>query len=134
MISFPPDHLAVMKSCWKRAERFAGWGDVTGHSLEPAFRNHSHQLIAIDDLALLVDQHDAVRIAVKRDPDISAHFTNLFDESFRRGGAALVVYIAAIGIDADLDDFRAQFPQCFWGDFVAGPVGTIDHDAQAVQP
>ena len=40
MISLPPNHMTLMKSCWMRAERFEGWGDVTGHKLEPAFRNY----------------------------------------------------------------------------------------------
>src|SRR5262249_24975588 len=39
-------------------------------ALLPRFGNHRHELVAVDDVALLVNDHDAVGVAVKRDPDI----------------------------------------------------------------
>ncbi len=43
----------------------------------PASGDHRHQLIAVDQMALLVDDHDAVGVAVERDADIGAHLAHL---------------------------------------------------------
>ena len=40
-------------------------------------RDHGHQLVAVNDLALLVDDDDAVGVAIERDADIGAHFLDL---------------------------------------------------------
>ena len=44
-------------------------------------RDHRHQLVAIDDLAVFVDDDDAVGIAIERDADIGAHFVDLVAQS-----------------------------------------------------
>ncbi len=44
-----------------------------------------------------------------------------------------MVDVAAVGLDADLDDLGAQLPQRFGRHLVAGAVGAIDDDAQAVE-
>ena len=55
----------------------------------PAVGDDRHQLIAIDDIALLIDNHHAVGIAIKRDADVGAHFTHLVDQCFGCGRAAI---------------------------------------------
>ncbi len=47
----------------------------------PAFRDHGHQLIAIDDLALFIDDDDTVSIAIERNTDVGAHFAHLLDQT-----------------------------------------------------
>ena len=49
------------------------------------------------------------------------------------GRAAFAVDVEAVGIDADLDDFGAEFPQHFGRDAIGGAVGAVDDDAQTVQ-
>jgi hypothetical protein len=83
--------------------------------------------------ALLVDNDDAVRVAIKRDADIGAHFLDLGGHGFGGGGAHLVVDVEAVGFDADGEDFGAQFPEGNGRDLVGGAVGAIEHDAQAGQ-
>src|SRR5207253_78302 len=36
----------------------------------PVARNHRHQLVAVDDAAFLVDEHDAIGVAIERDAEI----------------------------------------------------------------
>ena len=50
---------------------------------EPDFGDDRHELIAVDHVALLVDDHHAVGVAVERDADIGAHFVDLADEIAR---------------------------------------------------
>ena len=85
-----------------------------------------HDLVAVDDAALLVDDHDAVGVAVERDADVGAHLAHLGAQRLRRGGAALLVDVAAVGLDADLDHLGAQLPQRLGRHLVAGAVGAID--------
>ena len=99
----------------------------------PTLRDHCHDLIAVDDAALLVDDHHAVGIAIERDANVGAHLTHLFAKCFRPRRAALVIDIAPIGINADLDDLCAELPQCVGGHLVARPIGAIDDNAQFVE-
>ncbi len=99
----------------------------------PGVGDDGHQLVAVDDLALLVDDDDAVGVAVERDADVGAHFAHLGDQRLRLGRAALVVDVAAVRLDADLDDLGAQLPQRLGRHLVAGAVGAIDDDAQTVE-
>ena len=39
--------------------------------------DHGHELVAVDDVALLVDHQQAVGVAVERDADIGAHLAHL---------------------------------------------------------
>ena len=70
-----------------------------------------HDLVAIDDAALLVGDDDAVGVAIERDADIGAHFAHLGAHRLRRGRAAFQVDVEAVGLDADGDDLGAQLPQ-----------------------
>ena len=65
---------------------------------------------------------------------ISARISRtLLAQRLRRGRAAFLVDVDTIRLDADGDDVGAQFPQRFRHHLVAGAVGAIDHDAQAIE-
>ena len=97
----------------------------------PGFGDDAHDLVAIHHRAVLVHDHDAVGVAVKRDADIGAHFMNLFRQAHGMGRAAFGVDVEAIGLVVDGDDFRTQFPQRGGRHLVTGAIGAVDHDAQA---
>ncbi len=48
----------------------------------PALRDHRHELIAIDDLPLLIHDHDTIRVAIERNTDIGAEFLHFAHEQF----------------------------------------------------
>ncbi len=100
----------------------------------PGFRDHGHDLVAVDDLALLVDDHDAVGVTVERYADVGAQLAHLGAELLRRRRSALVVDVASVRLDADLDHLRTELPQRLGRDLVAGAVGAIDDDPQAIEP
>ena len=98
-----------------------------------AFGDHGDQLVAVDDVALLVDDDHAVGVAVERDADIGAHLAHLAAERLRRGRAAVAIDVEAVGLDADRDDLGAELPQRLRRHLVGGAVGAVDHDAQAFE-
>ena len=67
-----------------------------------------HQLVAVDDAALLVDEHDAIGVAVERDAEIGAHLPHLLGERLRRGRADVAVDVEAVRIDAERDHLGAE--------------------------
>ena len=101
--------------------------------LLPALRHHGEELVAVDHMALLVDDHDAVGIAVERDADVGAHLAHLRGERLGRGRAAFLVDVEAVRLDADREHLRAKLPQRRGRDPVGGAIGAVDHDAHAVE-
>src|SRR5690606_13592427 len=55
----------------------------------PSVRYHRHDLIAVDELALLVHDHDAIRVTIQRNADVRPQLADLLDQRLRSGGAAL---------------------------------------------
>ncbi len=53
----------------------------------PAFGDDGEDLVAVDDMALLVDDDHAVGVAVERDADVGAHLAHLAGERLGRGRA-----------------------------------------------
>ena len=96
----------------------------------PALRDDRHQLIAVDDIALLVDDDDAIGVAVERDADVGPEFLDLVDERLRRRRTAVEVDVVAVRLDADLDHLGAEFPERFRRHLVGCAVGAIDDDAE----
>ncbi len=90
--------VATMPGCVRAAGFFPIRGD------------HRHHLIAVDDLAALVDDEHAIGVAVERDADVGAHFAHFVHERRRRRRAHVAVDVEAVRLDADLEDFRAEFP------------------------
>src|SRR3569832_630970 len=101
--------------------------------LFPALRDHGEELIAVDQMAALIDQDHTIGIAVERNADIDAQFAHLAAQRFRRRGAAFLVDVEAVGFDADGDDVGAELPQRFGRHLVGGAVGAIDNDTQAFE-
>ena len=101
--------------------------------LLPGAGHHAHELVAVDLVALLVDDQHPVRIAVEGDAHIGAQLAHLVDQGVRRRGADLVVDVEAVRLDADRHHLGAELPQGLRGDLVAGAVGAIDHHAHAFE-
>ena len=53
----------------------AGLGETA--LVAPALGDHGHYLVAVDHVALFVDDDHPVGVAVKRNPDIRPHFAHL---------------------------------------------------------
>ncbi len=102
-------------------------------ALLPGLGDHRHELVAVDDAALLVDDHHAVGVAVERDADIGAHLADLADQILGRGRAAILVDVEAVRLDADRDHLGAELPQRLRRHLVGGAIGAIDHHPQAVE-
>ena len=96
-------------------------------------RDHRQDLVAVDQMAVLVGDHHAVGVAVERDADIGAHLAHLAAERIGRRRAAVAVDVEAVRLDADGDDVGAQLPQRLGRHPVGGAVGAIDDDAQAFE-
>ncbi len=99
----------------------------------PRLGDHRHELVAIDDLAIFIDDDDAVGIAVERDADVGPHLLDLGPQRIGRGGTDLVVDVEAVGLDADGEHLGAQFPQRNRRHLVGGAIGAVDHHAQAAE-
>ena len=95
--------------------------------------NQRQQLIAVDHPPLLIGDDHAIGVAIQGDADIGAHLAHLLAHALRRGGAALVVDVVAVGLHPDLDHFRAQLPQRLRRHAIGRTVGTVDHHPQAIQ-
>ena len=84
-------------------------------------------------MAALVDDDDAVGVAVQRDADVGAHLAHLAAQRFRGGRTAFLVDVETVRLDADRDHVGAQLPQRFRHHLVGGAMGAIDHHAQTVE-
>ena len=97
----------------------------------PGRGDETEQLVAIDDLAMLVAHHHAVGVAIERDADVSTIAMHGVDHGARIGGADLAVDVEAAGFVADCEDFRSKLIERLGGDLVGRAVGAIDDNAQA---
>ena len=97
----------------------------------PACGDDGEQLVAVDDLAVLVDDHHAVGVAIERDADIGAHLAHLAGDGAEVGRTAILIDVHAVRFVADGNHVGAQFPQRAGRDLVGGAIGAIDHDAQS---
>ena len=88
---------------------------------QPKLADDRHELIAIDDATFFVDNHDSIRVAVQRDPDICSHLFDLADEVLRRGRPAVLIDVEAVGLDTYFDDFGSELPKRFGSNFVGSP-------------
>ena len=109
----------------------AGLGEQT--LLRPRRGDRRHHLVAVDEVAALVDDHHAVGVAVEGDADIGAHLAHLGGERGWRGRADVAVDVEAVRIDSHREDLGAELPQRLRRDPVAGAIGAVDDDADAVE-
>src|SRR5690606_21506017 len=77
----------------------------------PAFGDDGHQLVAVDELAVLVDDLHTVGITIERDADIGAYFMYLALQGLGMGGAAFEIDVETIRLVADGHDIRPEFPE-----------------------
>ncbi len=96
-------------------------------------RAHRQDLIAVDDLAALVDQDHPVGVAVDRDADVRAVLARDFGDVLRVGRAAALVDVGAVGLVPDCDHLGAELLEHGGRDLVGRPVRAVDRDAQALQ-
>jgi hypothetical protein len=103
---------------------------AVGH---PAFGDHRQNLVAVDNASALVDDQHPVSVAVERDADIGAHLLDLLAERGGLGRTAFVIDVEAVGLDSDGEHLGIQFLERLRRDPIAGAVGTVDNDAQALE-
>ena len=93
-----------------------------------------HDVIAVDDIALLADKDGAVGIAVQGNPEMRTEF---FDgPRLKQRGmdrAATRVDVHAVRLVADDVDLGAQFAQHGRGHLIRCAVRTIDHKFDALK-
>jgi len=99
----------------------------------PRSGDDGHDLVAVDDLPLLVADGQPVGVAVQGDADISAVFAHRLGQGARRGRAALVIDVAPIGADPDFLDLGAQLIEGGRGHLIGRAIGAIDHHPKLVE-
>jgi len=100
----------------------------------PGRRDQGHELVAVDESALLIGNDHAVGVAIERDADIGARLDHLGAHRLRRRRAAFLVDVEAIRVVTDGDDLGAKLPESRRGNLVGAAIGSIDDDAQALEP
>src|SRR5690606_7734396 len=97
-------------------------------ALLPGAGDQRHQLVAVDQPPLLIADQQPVRIAIERDAEIGALGHHPRAHRLRRGGAAAVIDVEAVGRDAHGDYLRLQLPEHRRRHLVGRAVGAIDND------
>ena len=92
---------------------------------------HGHKLVAVNDVAVFVHNNEAVSIAVQRKAHVGPHLAHLGRHHFGIERAAVLVDVGAVRACADAENFGSQFFKSQRGNFVAGAVGAVNHNAQA---
>ena len=95
--------------------------------------DQTHNLIAIDGVAFLVDNYQPVRVPIQCDADIGTFFDNALPHGGEGGRADPIVDVGAIRGNADCDHVRAQFPYGARGYFVCRAVSAIDDDLEPIE-
>ncbi len=99
----------------------------------PVIRDDCQRLVAIDQVAALVDNHHAIGVAIERNADIGAHFPYFSGQRFGRRRTAIAVDVEAVRLDADGNHFRTEFPKRLGRHAIGRAVGAIHHDAQSIE-
>src|SRR5690606_26337675 len=101
--------------------------------LAPRAREDEQQLVAIDDLALVIDHDQAITVAIQRDAEIGLVLEDrgLHMPGMRR--AALFVDIETVRRRADADHLGAEFAEYARGNMVGRAMRTVDDDAKALE-
>ena len=91
------------------------------------------QLVTIKQGAVSVAHHEAIRVAVERQPHIGLVFEHGRAHGGRMGGTAFFVDVEAVRLIADRNHFCAQLAEHVRADTVGGTVRAIEHDPHATQ-
>ena len=101
--------------------------------IAPARRNHREDLVPVDNLAVLVGDHDPVGIAIERNAHMRTGFEHLAANGSGEGRAAAVIDVAPVGAHRDGHNLRPQLPQGCRCRLVGRAIGAIDDHLEAVQ-
>ena len=101
--------------------------------VSPARGDQRHDLVTVDDLALFVDDMDAVGVAIERDTEVSTIVEDRLLASGGVGRAAFLVNVLAIRRDAEADHVGPQFPHHLGRGGIGGAVGAVDDDLQPAE-
>mmetsp|Transcript_7323 Transcript_7323/g.12823 ORF Transcript_7323/g.12823 Transcript_7323/m.12823 type:complete len:277 (+) Transcript_7323:1049-1879(+) len=101
--------------------------------LGPALCEKRHDLVAIRDRASLINQDHPIGVAIKANSQIRPCLTHLLRCRLRLGRTAAKVDVQTIGLDAEGNDLRPEFPQNLWRGAIGCAVGTVDHHLQTIQ-
>ena len=99
----------------------------------PVERGHHHELIAVDELAVLVDRDDPVGVAVEREPEIRAARSHRRLQLLGIRRSARGVDVATVGLGVQHVDARARGPQRARRELRRRAVRAVDHDVQPGQ-
>ena len=101
--------------------------------LHHVHRAHDEDVVAVDDLALLVDAEAAVGVAIMRDAEVRAVLEDSLLQGLEMRRAAAVVDVRAIRQRVDDLDIGTEAAQDFRHCLVGSAVGTVEHDLDAVE-
>src|SRR5438034_973653 len=91
------------------------------------------QLVAVISAPRIIDDQDAVAVAVQSDPQIGGLIFHLAYQAVGRSGARSLVDIEAVGLDADRDDVGAELMENVRRDVVGRAMRAVDDDLHALQ-
>ena len=77
----------------------------------PVGRNQPHNLVAINNAAVLVANDEAVGVAVKRNADIGFFRPHRVGQKARIGRATALIDVEPVRRHANGDNFGPQFPK-----------------------
>ena len=100
-------------------------------ALLEAQRQDGEDLVAVDDVALVVDREAAVGVTVEREPDVGAVLDDGRLERVEVGRAAAVVDVQAVGVGVDRDDVGAGVAERLRAGVAGGALGAVEHDLDA---
>ena len=101
--------------------------------IEPPFFLHTqgvnhHEMVAIHDISLFINEKTAVRIAVISNTTVRPHFDDHFLQGFHVGGTAVFIDIHAVRFAVEGGYFRTQFTEDVGKESAGGAVGGIRYD------
>ena len=104
--------------------------------LAPRFhivRQYPHRRVAINQIAVSINEQRAIRVAVKRHTEIGAFCHDSALQAFDMQRPAIQIYVAAIGLIIYGDDASAQTAEEFRPQLKSGPVSAIANHCQVIE-
>ncbi len=106
--------------------------------MQPAFllprrRQDIQDLVAVDELTVFVDEHDAIPVAIQRDTDVSGHGGHCELQQVGPSRTAAIIDVASVRRATDRNDLGIEVRQRARPDLVARTVGAVEDHLQAAQ-
>ena len=108
-------------------------GAAQAARLAAVARENVDELIAVDEIAALVDHDDAIAVAVEREADVRPHAGDRELQQIGSRRPAAVVDVAAVRRAADRHDVGAEIGHDARSDFVRSAVRRIDDDLEVLE-